>query len=55
MHAKPGARVRAGQPLITLHTDTPERFGRARESLLGSYAIGEATPERQSLILDRIS
>ena len=55
MHAKPGARVRAGQPLITLHTDSPERFGRARESLLGAYAIGEATPERESLILDRIS
>ena len=29
LHAKPGDRVRAGQPLITLHTDTPERFERA--------------------------
>jgi thymidine phosphorylase len=54
MHAKPGMRVRAGQPLITLHTDTPERFARARESLLGAYAIGEGIPERQSLVLDRI-
>ena len=29
----PAIRVRAGQPLITLHTDTPERFARAREAL----------------------
>jgi thymidine phosphorylase len=54
LHAKPGARVRAGQPLITLHTDTPERFSRARESLRGGYAIGEAPPREQLLILDRV-
>ena len=24
LHAKPGDTVRAGQPLLTLHTDTPE-------------------------------
>src|SRR5690606_31363423 len=24
LHAKPGDRVRAGQPLLTMHTDTPE-------------------------------
>ena len=30
MHAKPGDEVRAGQPLLTLHTATPERFTRAR-------------------------
>jgi thymidine phosphorylase len=54
LHAKPGAHVRAGQPLITLHTDTPERFARARESLDGAYAIGDAAPEQRPLILDRI-
>ena len=26
MHAKPGDRVTEGQPLLTLHTDEPERF-----------------------------
>ena len=41
MHAKPGMRVRAGQPLITLHTDTPERFSRAREAVQGAYMIGD--------------
>jgi len=55
LHAKPGARVREGQPLITLHTDTPERFALARESLEGAYAIGEAAPEQRPLILDRVT
>ena len=39
MHAKPGDQVVAGQPLLTLHTDTPERFDRAIESLAGAYDI----------------
>ena len=51
LHAKPGMRVRAGQPLITLHTDTPERFARAREALAGAYEIGEVAPQEQPLIL----
>jgi thymidine phosphorylase len=55
MHARPGMRVRAGQPLITLHTDTPERFDRAREALRGGYAIDDAAPEEHPLILDRIA
>ena len=53
LHAKPGDRVTSGQPLITLHTDTPERFGRAKEALDGSFAIGPDAPER-SVIMDRI-
>ncbi|MEU6732006.1 thymidine phosphorylase [Streptomyces physcomitrii] len=39
LHAKPGARVTAGQPLLTLHTDTPERFPYGLESLTGAYDI----------------
>ena len=54
LHAKPGARVRAGEPLITLHTDTPERFTRARETLAGAYTIGEAAPSERPLIIDRV-
>ena len=42
MHAKPGDEVRAGQPLLTLHTATPERFTRAREALAGGIVISEA-------------
>ena len=36
LHAKPGDRVRAGQPLLSLHTDTPERIPRARQALEGA-------------------
>ncbi|WP_258723948.1 thymidine phosphorylase [Cellulomonas sp. NS3] len=55
LHAKPGDTVRAGQPLLTLHTDTPERFERAREVLAGAATVeadGAATP--RTLLLDRI-
>ena len=54
LHAKPGIQIHAGQPLITLHTDTPERFARAREALQGAYAIGDTAPEERPLVLDRI-
>jgi thymidine phosphorylase len=55
LHAKPGARVTAGQPLLTLHTDTPERFERARQALAGAYEIGDTAPERTSVVLDTIT
>jgi thymidine phosphorylase len=55
LHAKPGMRVRGGQPLITLHTDTPERFSRAREALATAYEIGDIAPRKQPLILDRVT
>ena len=57
MHAKPGAVVRAGDPLMTLHTDTPERFGRAIETLEGAYFIAPegSRPDLLPLVIDRIS
>ena len=55
LHAKPGDRVRAGQPLLTLHTDTPERFERAREALAGAYAIADAPVEQTPVVLERIA
>ena len=55
LHAKPGDRVRAGQPLLTLHTDTPERFGRAKQALAEAYVIGDRAPERTGVVIDRIS
>jgi thymidine phosphorylase len=55
LHAKPGDRVAAGDPLFTLHTDTPERFERARAALEGGYAVGEDAPVTQPLVLDRIA
>ncbi|HLT62576.1 MAG TPA: thymidine phosphorylase [Microlunatus sp.] len=53
LHAKPGDRVIAGQPLLTLHTDTPERFGRAREALDGAWVITDQAVPAAPVIIDR--
>lgn len=42
LHAKPGDRVTAGMPLLTLHTDTPEKFEYALKALPDSYDIAPA-------------
>ena len=55
MHAKPGDRVEAGQPLFELHTDTPEAVERAKAALLGGWAIGDQAPEVGPIVLDRIT
>ena len=49
-----GDRVEAGQPLFTLHTDTPERFERAEQALDGGWEIGEGPAEAGPLVLERI-
>ncbi|HEX2857819.1 MAG TPA: thymidine phosphorylase [Propionibacteriaceae bacterium] len=54
LHAKPGDAVRAGQPLLTLHTDTPEAFSRAEEALAGAIEVG-AAPGPRPLVIDRIA
>jgi thymidine phosphorylase len=56
MHAKPGAVVRAGDPLLTLHTDTPDRFDRALQALEGAYFIAPAgsRPDLLPLVIDRV-
>ncbi len=54
-HARPGDEVRAGEPLLTLLTDEPDRFARALDALEGGYDVGDAssyTP--QPLLLDRV-
>lgn len=58
LHAKPGDEVRAGAPLMTLHTDTPERFERALEALEGAVRV-EATASgvggaSADVVIDRI-
>lgn len=56
LHAKPGAVVRAGEPLMTLLTDTPEKFDRAREALAEAVLIApEGDRPAQQLIIDRIA
>ena len=54
LHAKPGDTVTEGQPLMTLMTDTPERFDRALQSLEGAWDINGQLSET-SIILDRIN
>ncbi|WP_280306298.1 thymidine phosphorylase [Nocardia neocaledoniensis] len=55
MHAKPGDAVTAGQPLFTLHTDTPDAFAAATSALADAVTI-EATSEFKpgELFLGRI-
>lgn len=53
IHAKPGEAVVAGAPLFTLHTDKPELFERAQESLLGAVEY-DSDYQRLPLILERI-
>ncbi|MFF0635664.1 thymidine phosphorylase [Nocardia sp. NPDC004151] len=56
MHAKPGDSITEGQPLLTLHTDTPEAFPAALELLRGAFTIdGTVQLPLQPLILDRIT
>jgi thymidine phosphorylase len=57
IHAKPGAKVRAGEPLLTLHTDTPERFDAALGDLEGGYQVAPegSRPDPGPLVLERIA
>lgn len=57
LHAKPGDPVRAGQPLLTLHTDAPERFAAARRALEGAMDIvgPDSAVEPPQLVLGRIT
>ncbi|MFD7028477.1 thymidine phosphorylase [Streptomyces sp. NPDC059917] len=57
LHAKPGDAVVAGQPLMTLHTDTPEKFEYAVAALEGSFDIAPAGTSftANPIVLDRIA
>ena len=57
LHYKPGAVVRGGEPLLTLHTDTPERFDRALEALAGGFTIAPegSRPDLPPIVIDRIA
>jgi thymidine phosphorylase len=56
LHAKPGDPVRAGEPILTLHADEPERFALARAALDGAVDLGAPgdTIERLPLVVGRI-
>ena len=53
IHRRPGEQVTAGEPVFTLYTDTPDRFGSALAALDGGWSIaGEFS--RRPLVIDRI-
>ena len=54
LHAKRGDRVEKGQPLLTLYTDEADRFGRAKDALVGGIKIESEAKSQPSLILDHI-
>lgn len=55
LHAQLGETVKKGAPLYTLHTDEPERFARASETIAKAYKIEAQAQVSRKLILDRIS
>ncbi|WP_095955422.1 thymidine phosphorylase [Mycobacterium avium subsp. hominissuis] len=54
IHRRPGEPVVTGEPLFTLYTDTPERFGAALAELDGGWNVGDGAPAPRPLIIDRI-
>jgi thymidine phosphorylase len=55
IHRRPGEPVAAGEPLFTLYTDTPDRFGAAIAALEGGWSVGDTPPAPRPLIIDRIT
>ena len=54
IHRRPGEPVAAGEPLFTLYSDTPQRFGAALAQLDGAWSVGDEAPVARPLIIDRI-
>jgi thymidine phosphorylase len=57
IHAKPGDLVKAGQPVLTLHTDESARFERAKDALMDSFSIGgiDEKINRLPLVVERVN
>jgi thymidine phosphorylase len=52
--AKPGDRVTAGQPVLELRTDEPDRVRRALDALAGAISISGQPPPPAPVVLERI-
>ena len=50
----PGDEVEAGQPLLELHTDTPDAVPGARAALAGGVTVSDAPAPRGPLVLETI-
>ncbi|MFE3177200.1 thymidine phosphorylase [Amycolatopsis sp. NPDC059090] len=53
-HAKPGDAVVAGQPLLELHTDTPEAIPAALAALEGGFEVGAEAPAATGIVLETV-
>jgi thymidine phosphorylase len=51
---KPGEPVAAGQPLLELHTDTPEAVPAALAALEGAAVIGDTAPPVTGIVLETV-
>ncbi|WP_335991467.1 thymidine phosphorylase [Glycomyces sp. MUSA5-2] len=50
-----GEPVKAGEPVLRLHTDTPDRFAAAKDALAGHWSVGDRPADRGPIILDRVT
>jgi thymidine phosphorylase len=55
IHRRAGEPVAVGEPVFTLYTDTPERFGAAMAELDGAWSVADTPPPPRPLIIDRIT
>jgi thymidine phosphorylase len=56
IHRKPGEKVAAGEPVLTLHTTDPSKFARALEALEGCVQYGsEQVNVPTTRVIDRIA
>ncbi|WP_124039354.1 thymidine phosphorylase [Neoactinobaculum massilliense] len=49
-----GEYVHAGEPILTLHTDTPERFDAAIDAIASGLEIGPEAPAPRTLIYEEV-
>jgi thymidine phosphorylase len=54
LHAKPGDRVSAGQPLLELHTDTPDAVPSVLAALREAVDITDGPGPTRPLILETV-
>jgi thymidine phosphorylase len=52
--AKPGERVSAGDPLLELHTDTPDAVPSALAALEGAYTVADSASGAGPIVLDTV-
>lgn len=54
-NVKPGEPVEAGEPVMTLLADDPDRFDLVGDLIAGSWSVSDEAPELDPLVLDRIT